>query len=191
MRAHDGIAASRSAAAAGLALAAFGAVLLLAAAGCSTPPAAAPSGRYADARGHFSIAPPPGWQTKQNPGGSGVAFLEPLQGPADDFRENINIVVAPWPKDMGLAEYAKANDDDTTQRATDYEELESAVVSLNGQDARRTVFKHKVGALDLQVLCYLLVKDGRGYALICTAKADAYKDHEPIFERTCRTFRIQ
>lgn len=192
MRAHDGIAAGPSSAAAGLAAAACGMVLLLGQAGCSHRPAAtAPSGRFADGRGRFSIVPPAGWQTKEDVRGSGAAFVEPPQSPTDDFRENINIVVTQLPADMGLEAYVKANDGNMAKLATGYEELESAAVDLNGQAARRTVFKHKVGALDLQVLCYLLIKDGGGYALICTARADAYKDHEPIFERTCRTFRIQ
>jgi len=191
MRAHDGIAAGPLTAAAGLALAAGGVVLLLMSAGCSAKHADLSPGRFADARGRFSIVPPAGWQIKQDPGGSGAAFLEPPQGPADDFRENINIVVAKLPADMGLEAYAKVNDDNLTKCATDYQELESATVVINGQDARRTVFRHKVGALDLQVLSYLLVKGGRGYGLACTAKTDAYKDHEPIFERTCRSFRAQ
>jgi hypothetical protein len=128
---------------------------------------------------------------KEDPRGSGAAFLEPLQGPDDNFRENINIVVIQFAQNVGLAAYAKANDQNMAKLASDYQQVESSAVKLNGQDARRTVFKHKVGSFDLQVLSYLLVKGGRGYVLACTAKADAYQEHEAIFEQACRTFHAE
>jgi hypothetical protein len=188
MRAHDEPGA-RGGRKVGVALAALGVGMGLALGGCSgTRGKAAVPGLYVSEADRFSIVPPVGWEKKEGMMGTAVAFLEARQGDSDDFRENVNIYVENLPARMDLAGYAKASDANVEKLLTGYERIQSGAVKLNGQDARRTVYKHKMGVFDLQALSYLLVKDGRGYVITCSAKADAYKDHEPIFERACQTF---
>jgi hypothetical protein len=163
--------------------------MALALAGCSGARGKpATPGQYTNQKDRFSIVSPPGWETKEAIMGVAVAFLEPYLGPSDDFRENLNVFVEKLPPSMDLDGYNNVSNANVEKLLTDFQRVQSDPVKLNGQDARRMVYRHRLGVFDLQVLSYLLVKDGRGYAITCSAKADAYKDHEPIFEQACQTF---
>ena len=123
--------------------------------------------------------------------GMTVVFLEPRSDPSDTFRENVNVVVEKLPTGINLDRYVKVSNENMLKLMTDYSEASSERVKLDENDAQRIVYQHRMGVFNLKCLLYLVVRNGRGYVLTCTARDNEYENHEATFEKTCKTFKIQ
>jgi len=156
-------------------------------AGCSSKPAK--PGQYTSKKDAFTITGPASWEKAEGKMGTAVVFLEPQAGASDTVRENLNVIVEKLPAAMGLDKYVKLSKENMAKIVTDFSEVSSARVKLGENDAQRIVYQHRMGVFNFKCLLYLVVHGGRAYVLTCTAAVDEYEDHEPIFEKTCKTFQ--
>jgi len=148
-------------------------------------------GRYYNKEKGFSIRFPDQWEKKEGLMGTAVAALSPQQDPADDFRENVNVVVEDMPKALGLEEYFQANLANMGRLMTDYREVERGELTVYKNDARWLVYSHSMGLVETKVLAYILVRGSRGYVITCSAAPDQFPEYRAQFEEIGRSFRFE
>jgi len=143
----------------------------------------------------FSIEFPPDWDRREGLVGSVVAAMSPQEGPGDDFRENVNIIVTTkLPGWMGLKEFDDLNMKRMSQTLPGFTVIESGDVTLNGTPAKWHLYSARsprAGEGDNHVLIYMMVKDRRGYVVTCFAKKDTMPRYRRTFERIVSTFRME
>jgi hypothetical protein len=148
-------------------------------------------GRYHSKESESSIKLPDSWETREGVMGTAVIALSPREGATDEFRENVNVVVEELPSGMALEGYIEASLSNMRKLATDYNQVEDGRTTIDGVDASRLVYTHRMGQLDLQCLLYIIVKGRRGYNVTCSALQDTFETHRGRFEEIVATFRFE
>ncbi len=160
---------------------------LMAGVGCSKPRTPR-GGEYYNKKEHFSVIPPAGWEQQEGFMGTVVIFRSPVTHANDDFRENVNVVSAKIPRNTGLTEFVTASVTDMKTELTDFQQLDTSSRTVNGKDTQRFICLYRTGQLDLNILMYLFVDNGRGYVVTCTAPPETFDEYLPTFEETCQSF---
>lgn len=148
-------------------------------------------GRHYITKKGFSIKTPENWETKEELMGMAFVTLSPQEGPADDFRENVNIIVEDLPRTLSLEEYYELSLANVRQLLTEFEEYESGQSSINGCDTKWLVYSHRMGIFNIKVLVYSLIKGRRAYVITCSAAHDQFSIYRPQFEGIAGTFRFE
>lgn len=142
-------------------------------------------------RDDYTLTCPDSWEKKTDYMGTDVMFLSPLEGPGDEFQENVNVIVEKLPSGMGLEQYVKISLKNAKQILTDYAILENSTVQLNGLDAQRFLISHRMGNMKLHALVYVIVKGRKAYTVTCTALDNTYEQYEQQFDDICKTFKVR
>ena len=162
------------------------ALTLLVAGGCGKKSHMA-GNRYCNPANGFSIELPPEWERREGFMGSVVCATRPQDGAAGGFRENVNVVVEKLPGSTGLKQYHEQGLKDLAG----FSVSESGDATPGGVPAKWVLYARRAGPLDLEVLVYFLVREGRGYVITCTATKDAMPQHRKRFEEIVGTFKAE
>ncbi len=138
----------------------------------------------------FSVVLPETWERQENAHGTVVLALSPQADASDTFRENINVVVEDLPGEYSVADYYLANQDQLRKVMTDFVEVQLGETIIQGQSAKRLVFTHRMGQLNLKVLQYYFSKGKRGFVVTCTAAPESYAQFEAEFERSVHSMML-
>ncbi len=132
-----------------------------------------------------------GWEIKENYENIPVFFMSPLDGDADMFQENINMVNESAPG-YSLSQYYDANLKNINLYLQGFEVVEEPVnLEINGETFKKMAYKHSSQGIDLKVLVYFAVKGGKGYVINCTALTSTFEDFRPQFEALANSFMFE
>lgn len=140
----------------------------------------------------FSIAYFPDWELQEDFMGTVVVFLSPQENSADQFRDNINIVV----EDLGaveldLDEYIELSTTALESLITDFDLLESHDLDLAGVPAKEIIFTGSQGVFELKWWQVYLIKNDQAYVITFTAEADFFDDYIEFAEDMVASFSTQ
>lgn len=145
---------------------------------------------YQCSKNRFSLGIPDSWSRSQGYMGTALIAMSKPEHKNDQFRENLCVVVEPLPQKMGLDSYYAENIENMKKLLTDLRIFKSGTSSLNGQKARWIVYSYRMGALRSKGKCYLMVKNGKGYALTFTAAPVQYERYSKFFDKIANTFTL-
>ena len=162
----------------------------LAQSGCARKSPPEP-GRYYSKEKGFSIRLPKEWERKEGFMGTTIMGLSPQEGPADEFRENVNVFVEELPKALSLEEYSSLSLANLRKLMTDFQEHETSQTTVGDAGASRLVSSHRMGQYDLKVLVYWLIKARRAYVITCSAEREQFDAYLGKFEDIVKSFRFE
>jgi hypothetical protein len=145
---------------------------------------------YVDSSSGYRIKYPPDWSEQSGSAGNAIAFVSPAQNAADDFRENVNVVVGDLPDpSMSLRQYTDASLRQAKTTIDGFELLRSGPAALASRSAERATYLGHIGR-DLRFEAVWLVEKGRAYVLTYTATPDAFAHFEPTAEAIFESFQL-
>ena len=146
---------------------------------------------YTDATYGFNIGYPSEWERQQGAAGSAVAFLSPVEGTSDDFRENVNVLIQTLPDgSFTLEKYTQLSLQQAPSLITGFHLLDQGSTSLSGSPADRVHYQGEQGNFLLEWEQVWTVKDGKAFILTYTAKRDRYQAQLGTAESMFTTFRL-
>lgn len=168
----------------------FGAgLMLLAAAGCTDK--AQEPGRYHNENEGFSLTVPQDWDVQENVSGAAAIVWSPMTGPDDHYRESVNVAVKQLPEGMNLEAYDKKCRSILGTIATDLNIEKAITAEVGDTPARMFVYTHRTGQVNLKTLQYIMIKDGKGFVITCTAAPETYAEYKERFQETAQSFRTE
>jgi hypothetical protein len=142
----------------------------------------------------FSIDVPQNWQLIDNYNAQvALVAIAPKRGAADNFSENINVVVDPTDLSGITAEHYRdltAEALKTVLTAVSIDSLATDTLS-DGKVAGIIAYTHKANNIKLKVITYLFVKDNKGYVITCTAKKENFINYLQQFTGIYNTFKLK
>jgi hypothetical protein len=147
--------------------------------------------RYYCKKDDFSLKLPKEWETKEGFMGSSVISLSPLENSADQFRENVNVVVEKMPGEMPLDEYFTGNIANMKKFFTEFQEDEKGNTSIDETDAKWLVYSGKMGTLSVKNKVYFIIHDKRGYTITCSATPDGFARYKKTFDAIAYSFEFE
>lgn len=163
------------------------AVLLLGMSGCGKTHE---PGRYYSDKG-YSIRFPDGWEQQEGFMGTDVMALSPMEGAADQFRENVGVTVENLRSTMTLEEYAAAALQGMQKLCTDFEKLDEGDAVLEDGNAKWIAYSFRQGQVKVRAVVYLRVRGRRAFVLACTASPETFEQYRPQFETIARSWRLE
>lgn len=159
----------------------------------SEPSAASSAGylTYVDSTYGFRIQYPPDWTESVGSAGAVVAFVSPPQSAADDFKENVNVLVQNLPDpSMSLGQYTDLSLRQAGSIIDGFKLLASGPSTLAGRSAQRVMYLGQSGNHDLKFDAVWLVEKGRAYVLTYTATRDSFDAFRPTAEAIIESFSL-
>jgi len=147
--------------------------------------------RYTNKDKGFSITFPADWERKEGQMGTIVLALSPQEGPADQFRENVNVTIEDLPKTLSSDEYVEACLGTLRKVLTDLQEHENSAMNVADAPAKRLIFSHRMDAVKVKAMQCVLVKGTRGYVITCSAAPDQFDTYRPKFDEIVQSFRFE
>jgi hypothetical protein len=138
----------------------------------------------------YSIVFPKNWEMKEKFMGLDVFALSPLEGDKDLFRENVNIITEDLTKPMSLDDYYSMGLVNLKTLLTDFKEVESGNIDVNGIPMKWIVYDHRMGEVKARVLQFIAVKDRRAYVVTFSAMPDDFAKYRPAFEQIAKTYKF-
>lgn len=117
----------------------------------------------------FSFTDEAGWE-KTDFIGLSVAYLAPVQGEKDTFRENVNLVIETGVPGLTSKQYAEATLPLMEQLMTNFKALKSGEMTIDGQTVVTRDFTFSQGTLQLKDRQAYLVVDDTAYVLTYSAE---------------------
>ena len=145
---------------------------------------------YMSKDGDFSILIPKQWEITKDVMGADVVAIAPSLDPQDLFHENFNIISAKFDFPMSKEEYYSLNIRSLSDLLTDFDLENSEDVSIGGQDARKIVFTHRIGVVNVRVIQYLFLKGQKAVVLSFTADTLEYPKMRTQFDEMISTFKL-
>lgn len=158
--------------------------------GCARRPPPEP-GRYHSKEKGFSIRLPKEWERREGIMGTTVIALSPQEGPADQFRENVNVFVEELPRTISLEEYSTLSLANLRKLMTDFQELGTGEAVIGKATAVRRISSYRMGQFSLKALAYSLVKGRRAYVITCSSEAEQFDTYLGKFEDIAESFRLE
>jgi hypothetical protein len=162
-------------------------VLVLILSGCSSKEA----DRYYNKKDDFSVKFPKEWENREGFMGTDVISLSPKENAADQFRENVNVVVEPLPEGMDLNGYFNANIPKLSSVVRDFQQNETGSAIINNNRAEWLIYTGSIGTITLKAKQYYLVNDKKGYVITCSATPATYDAYNSIFDTVVNSFQFE
>lgn len=148
---------------------------------------------YSDSTYKYQIQYPDGWtpyqQTSMN-----ILFLSPQEGPTDQFRENVNVLIQDLSaqQPMSLADFSKLSIDQIKQMAVaDTAGQQFREVTFAGQKAQEGICKLPVNGLVIKVKQDWFVLGHFAYIITYTAEPAQFSRYEPMADTVMQSFKLQ
>ena len=141
----------------------------------------------------FDIQYPSNW-TVEDGGLMGIELLlfSPLVDAADDFRENVNLLIQDISaSNMTLEQYAELSENQIKTLINDGNLISSEQLQGHGLDYHKVVYTGTQGIFELKFEQFYWVIDGQAYVLTFTCKAETFEDYQAVGEQILESFKIK
>lgn len=141
----------------------------------------------------FQLKYPATWSVSENLDGVAVLFSSPLENDLDFFKENVNIVVQPVPKE--LKRFEQYNDLALRQMRAVFENnmviIENRDLIWNGNQGHKLVYIGKSPESDLKLMHYWTIEKGLAYQFTYTALATKFDEYIEKVNVMVKSFRLR
>lgn len=157
----------------------------------AVPTVAAPSGMqtYTNAEYAFSIAYPTAWKASEGQSGSIVAFLTPLTGASDTFRENLNVVEENVPAGTTLAQYTAGGLGYLRRQMKAFTLISSVTSTLGDRPGQRIEYTAAPSGVSLRFLQVFGIVGTKSFVVTFTAQPSTFASYLPKVDQMLSTFR--
>jgi hypothetical protein len=134
---------------------------------------------------------PEDW-TEQQP--SGIILLlatSPMEGVADPFRENVNVVVEQYVEGRDFGQYVAGSMLSLSTALSSYSTIESDEAELAGRSARRIIYTGRLDNITLYNLAYIVDGGNRAWTITCSATPESIDTWIDTFEGIVASFRLE
>lgn len=116
--------------------------------------------------------------------------IAPREGDADDFSENVNVVVDPTDLTGITVEHYRDLSAEGIKSVLTNVKVDSVGIDKvkSGIQAGTIIYSHKAGGFALKVMSYLFIIDNKGYVITCTAKLSEFDKCATFFAKVCKSF---
>lgn len=163
-------------------------LLFSASTAAAQPAAAQPPLTDFSYRVQFKLSVPPTWEMLRDIGMMRAIARSPLQGPEDQFQENVNVIVNSIPRGVTLEEYGDYDRSQLLAMAQELEFSEEGAATIGGHAAIRRVYSQTINDRRLRFLQYSILKDTRVYTLTGTASVGDFEAYVDVFESIIQSF---
>jgi len=134
---------------------------------------------------------PEDW-TEQQPGGIILLLAtSPMEGGADPFRENVNVVVEQYAAGRDFDQYVAGSLLSLSTALSGYSTIESDGAELAGRSARRIVYTGRLDNITLYNLIYIVDGGDRAWTITCSATPESFDRWVTTFDQIAETFRLE
>ncbi len=145
---------------------------------------------YHNAQKGYTIVFPSNWEVKEGFMGLDVFGLSALKNSEDKFRENVNVVTEDLRTPLTLDEYYDLGVKNLSMLLTDFKEIDTGRVDVNGVPARWIVYDHRMGEVRARVLQVIMVKGDRAYIITATATPEEFDSYRGSFDTIVKSFKF-
>ena len=144
---------------------------------------------YKDTENKFSIKYPDNWEPKEV--ATAIAFLSPLDGTKDKFRENVNVMVQDLKTHpMDLSEFTELTRKQIKLHAGNDAILGEKRLTFAGQPAEQFIYKATIQEVDLKFKQYWFIKGTNAFVLTYTAEPQQYERYEDVGTEMLDSFKL-
>lgn len=139
----------------------------------------------------FRVDYPQSW-SKQNRDdflARGAVFFSPLENDADQFKEQVSVLVDDLPRDLSLSEYTKQSLVEIKQ-LSDPNIGAAQVVAMGANEGRQIIYQGEENGNRVQRMQTWLVNGNRAYVITYTALPESFNDYLPTVEKIIESFEI-
>jgi hypothetical protein len=145
---------------------------------------------HKDDSNRFTIVYPRSWKTQAGSGRVAVFITSPPTEPDDSFAESIYVGVSKMPPTVFVDKFFLMGAIQARrEKSKDFELIDSSLVELNGVNASRISYRHRVDQKVIRSMTYSLIKNERLYLIECTALENSFDEYEAAFEKACNSFQ--
>ena len=143
----------------------------------------------------FSIRYPGNWEVRENLDFQGfkipLILLEPLQGAADNFQENVNVIIEKTSRPYSTDEYLKASMENMKKSLNSFNALNSAAVQSSGMTGKYLVYTHKVDQVPglTKVIVFFYIKGTKAFDITCSSTEKEFDSHLKLFMEMGKSFQ--
>jgi eukaryotic-like serine/threonine-protein kinase len=137
----------------------------------------------------FRVDYPQNW-SKQNRDdflATGAVFFSPLENNADQFKEQVSVLVENLSKDLPLSEYTKLSLSEIKQ-LSDPNIGEAQVVTMGANEGRQIIYQGEENGSPVQRMQTWSVNGNRAYVITYTALPESFNDYLPTVEKMIESF---
>lgn len=132
-----------------------------------------------------------GWEEKTGFMGSDRMWLSPVEGPADSFRENVNVTLEEIPPGITAEKYAEVSAENFKQQMDTKGDVAYTKTKVDDLDAYVAHITHRMGGVNMVLDSYVIVDGQHAYVISCTAAEEAYDRYQPKFKEMVNTFSLK
>ncbi|MFM2314296.1 MAG: hypothetical protein RLZZ04_3572 [Cyanobacteriota bacterium] len=144
---------------------------------------------YANYNQGFRVDYPQNWskENRDDFWATGVVFSSPLENDADQFKEQVSVLVEDLPQKLALAEY-------TEQSLAEIKQLSDPTIgkaqsiTLGTNEGRQIIYHGEENGNTVQRMQTWSVNGNRAYVITYTAIPESYDDYLPTVEKMIKSF---
>jgi len=138
----------------------------------------------------FSVRFPGDWELREGELGLAVIGLSPLEGPSDEFRENLSVASSEMTKPLDADGIMDANIPSMMKMVTDFNPSERGYADVGGKRAAKLEYTQRQGQFRLSVTLYALAGGDRAYLIHCTSETSAMSRFNDKFDKIVSSFKV-
>lgn len=142
---------------------------------------------YVNAKSQYSIQFPATWEVVKDAMGTDVMALAPAEDAQDLFRKNVNIISAKVDENWTRKEYYSRNIESLNRYLEDFDLESNEDVQIGLYPARQLIFTHTIGVVNVKVLQYLMIFDGKALVITFTANRADFNKYRPQFDQIAQS----
>lgn len=119
----------------------------------------------------------------------GAVFFSPLESDADQFKEQVSVLVEDLSRDLSLSEYTKQSLAEIKQ-LSDPNIGAAQVVAMGAHEGRQIIYQGEENGNPVQRMQTWSVNGNRAYVITYTALPDSFNDYLPTVEEMIKSFEI-
>lgn len=141
----------------------------------------------------YSIQAPREWQVDSSGArGCDLYLFSPKEGAADNFSENINVVLLPVDSTtFNLEKAVTSNMTQINQMLTDVIILKNETVAENGREYYLLEYQGKYGVRNIRITQHCYAKGNMSYVLTLTTLVDTYEKYKEVGLKILKSFTIE
>ncbi len=137
----------------------------------------------------YAITFPYQWHWQRDFMGLDVFASAPAKDEQVGSLGNISIISSKIEGDLTLETFFSSNLDNLARALRDIKILERGQAFVDGTDARKVIYTHAMGDINLRVIQYFLIKNGHVYIITSTASFEEFPKYADSFETAVRSFK--
>lgn len=149
------------------------------------------SNRVTSKNGDVNLVLPDKWEVMDQNLGLDLVALAPAVKPDDLFRQNLNVISIKMDTPLSLDEYYGYNVESLRELLENFDLENSQNVTIGGSPAKKIVFTHTVGPVNVKVIQYLTIVGKKAYVVTFTADTLSFDKYNQAFDDIAKSVQFK